>query len=355
MALTEFGVNDPQAVKLYSKMTFRESIRGTLSGKLMGKTKQDIIMRLEDMEKTAGDTIKYDLLEKTAGAGVRGNNWMKNNEAPLVYYQDSIVIDQLRQAHQFDRMSQQRTIHDMRLDARENLTDWWADTLDSYMFRQLCGDTTLTHGNTGVAADSDHYIVCGDVSHTGTIATDEASLGSNDQIDLMDLDYAKEKARTISPMIRPAKIDGDEYYVAVLHDYSLTDIRTSANSSATIKWHEIQRYANDRGLKNPIFSGANGVYNKILIFDSNRIYSPSTSVRRNLFLGAQAGTFAIGNAYDRIGQKKFGDLPMSWVEDLDDYGDKKGVAAGMIFGIKATRYNSKNYGCMVMTAYAAAH
>ena len=355
MALTEFGVNDPQAVKLYSKMTFREAIRGTLSGKLMGKTKQDIIMRLEDMEKTAGDTIKYDLLEKTAGAGIRGNNWMKNNEAPLVYYQDSIVIDQLRQAHQFDRMSQQRTIHDMRLDARENLTDWWADTLDSYMFRQLCGDTTLTHGNTGVAADSDHYIVCGDVSHTGTIATDEASLGSNDQIDLMDLDYAKEKARTISPMIRPAKIDGDEYYVAVLHDYSLTDIRTSANSSATIKWHEIQRYANDRGLKNPIFSGANGVYNKILIFDSNRIYSPSTSVRRNLFLGAQAGTFAIGNAYDKIGQKKFGDLPMSWVEDLDDYGDKKGVAAGMIFGIKATRYNSKNYGCMVMTAYAAAH
>lgn len=355
MALTEFGVNDPQAVKLYSKMTFREAIRGTLFGKLMGKTKQDIIMRLEDMEKTAGDTIKYDLLEKTTGAGVRGNNWMKNNEAPLVYYQDSIVIDQLRQAHQFDRMSQQRTIHDMRLDARENLTDWWADTLDSYMFRQLCGDTTLTHGNTGVAADSDHYIVCGDVSHTGTIATDEASLGSNDQIDLMDLDYAKEKARTISPMIRPAKIDGDEYYVAVLHDYSLTDIRTAANSSATIKWHEIQRYANDRGLKNPIFSGANGVYNKILIFDSNRIYSPSTSVRRNLFLGAQAGTFAIGNAYDKIGQKKFGDLPMSWVEDLDDYGDKKGVAAGMIFGIKATRYNSKNYGCMVMTAYAAAH
>jgi len=355
MALTEFGVNDSQAVKLFSKMTFREAIRGTLFNKFMGKTKQDIITRHDDMEKTAGDTIKYDLLEKTTGAGVTGNNWMKGNEAPLTYYQDSIVVDQLRQAHQFDRMSQQRTIHDMRTDARENLTDWWANTLDSYMFRQLCGDTTITHGNTGVAADSDHYIVCGVVTHTGTIATDEASLSANDQIDLMDLDYAKEKARTISPMIRPAKIDGDEYYVAVLHDYSLTDIRTSANSSATIKWHEIQRYANDRGLKNPIFTGANGVYNKILLFDSNRIYSPRTSVRRNLFLGAQAGTFAIGNAFDRIDQKKFGDLPMSWVENLDDFRDKKGISAGMIFGMKATRYNNKNYGCMVMTSYAAAH
>ena len=355
MALTEFGVNSAQSVKLYSKMTFREMIRGTLFNKFMGKTKQDIIVRLEDMEKTAGDTIKYDLLEKTGGVGIRGNNWMKGNESLLTYYQDTIVIDQLRQAHQFDRMSQQRTIHDMRKDAQDNLTDWWSHTIDDYMMRMLGGDTTLTHGQTGVAADSDHYIVCGDVTHTGTIATDESSLGSNDQIDLMDLDYAKEKARTISPMIRPAKIDGDEYYVAVLHDYSLTDIRTSANSSATIKWHEIQRYANDRGLKNPIFSGVNGVYNKVLIFDSNRIYSPTTNVRRNLFLGAQAGTFAIGNAYDRIDQKKFGDLPMSWVEDLDDYHDKKGISAGMIFGIKATRYNSKNYGCMNMTAYAADH
>ena len=99
----------------------------------------------------------------------------------------------------------------------------------------------------------------------------------------------------------------------------------------------------------------NGVYNKVIIYDSNRIYSPRTSVRRNLFLGAQAGTFAIGNAYDRIDQKKFNDLPMSWVEDLDDYNDKKGIAAGMVFGLKATRYNYKNYGSMVMTAYSASH
>ena len=355
MALTEFGINDPQAVKLFSKMTFREAIRGTLFSKFMGKGKQSIITRHTDLEKNAGDTVKYDLLEQTSGAGVTGNNWMKGNEAPLTYYQDSVVIDQLRQGHQFDRMSQQRTIHNMRTDARENLSDWWKHTLDNYMFRYLCGDTTINHGQAGLAPDSDHYIVCGDVSHSGTIATDEASLGSNDQFDLMDIDYAKEKARTIAPMIRPTMIDGDEYYVVVLHDYSLTDLRVNTNSSATVKWTDIQQYANVRGLKNPIFSGANGVYNKCIIYDSNRIYSPRTSVRRNLFLGAQAGTFAIGNAYDRIDQKKFGDLPMSWVEDLDDYNDKKGIAAGMVFGIKATRYNSKNYGCMVMTAYSAAH
>jgi len=356
MAMTEFGVNDDQAVKLFSKMTFREAIRGTLFNKFTGKTKQSIITRHTDMEKSAGDTVKYDLLEQTSGAGVEGNNWMKGNEAPLTYYQDSVQINQLRQAHQFDQMSQQRTLHNMRQDAKENLSDWWANTLDTYMFRYLCGDTTISFaGNSGFVPDSDHYIVCGDVSHTGAIATDESSLGSNDQVDLMDLDYAKEKARTISPMIRPAKIDGSEYYVVVLHDYSLTDLRVSSNDSATIKWSEIQQYANVRGLKNPIFSGSNGVYNKTIIYDSNRIYNPTGSVRRNLFLGAQAGAFAVGSAYKNRQRERLGNLPMSWAEDIDDFGDKEGISAGMIFGIKATRYNSKNYGCMVMTAYAASH
>lgn len=359
MALTEFGSNDPQAVKLYSKMTFREAIRGTLFNRFMGTSKQNIITRFTEMEKTAGDTVKYDLLEQTSGPGVTGNNWMKGNEAPLTYYQDSVVIDQLRQAHQFDRMSQQRTIHNMRVDARENLTDWWRNTLDTYMMRYLCGDTTINHGQAGAAPDSDHYIICGDVTFTGTIATDEGNLSDNDQIALMDLDFAKEKARTISPMIRPTSIEGGEYYVVVLHDYSLTDIRTSASTS-TITWTDIQQYANVRGLKNPIFTGSPGVYNGMILFESPRIYSSpnaatANTVRRNLFLGAQAGTFAIGNAYDRIGQRKFGNLPMSWVEDLDDYNDKKGIAAGMIFGIKASRYNSKNYGALVMSAYSVAH
>ena len=100
----------------------------------------------------------------------------------------------------------------------------------------------------------------------------------------------------------------------------------------------------------------NGIYNGCVILDSTRVYSPLTSVRRNLFLGAQAGVFAIGNAYDKVDQKKFGPMNlMSWTEESDDHGNEKAVGSGMIFGIKASRFNSKNHGCMVMTAYAASH
>jgi N4-gp56 family major capsid protein len=224
------------------------------------------------------------------------------------------------------------------------------------MFDYLCGNTTRSHAQTGVVADSDHFVVSGDVTKTTAIATDEASLTSNDQITLADMDYAKEAAKTLSPPIRPAIIDGQEYYVVVLHPYSVTDIRLDVANSAYTDWPSIQMYANKRGLSNPIFTGALGVYNGMIMFESTRIYTPTSNVRRNLFLGAQAGVFAMGNAYDTMEQMRVGKGNlMSWYEQLGDYGNEKGIAVGAIFGMKKTIFNSKDYGTIVITSYSASH
>jgi len=356
MALTAFGTNDPQTVKRWSTKSFRETLKSTFIFKFLGNSKRSILRLEEDLLSTAGDTVKYDLLMQASGAGVAGDNEMRHNEEPLVYYQDSVVVDQLRNGHSFRRMAQQRTVHDLREDGSASLSDWMTGKLDEYMFRYLCGDTTIDHGQTGVAPDSDHYIVTGDVTKTGTIATDEGNLGSNDQIDLMDLDYAKELALTLSPEIQPVKIDGGEYYVFCAHPYAMTDIRTAANSSATIRWDEIQQYANVRGLQNPIFSGSDGVYNNIILYQSTRIHSPVANVRRNLFLGSEAGVLAIANPYDKIDQRKFGkNLYMSWYEGTDDGGNEKYIIVGMVFGIKACVFNSKYRGHVVVSSYAASH
>jgi N4-gp56 family major capsid protein len=88
-----------------------------------------------------------------------------------------------------------------------------------------------------------------------------------DQIQLADLDFAKEKAKTLSPLIRPVMIDGAEYYVIVLHPYSITDMRLDVANSAYVSWPDIQMYANKRGLKNPIFDGPMGVYNNMIIYE----------------------------------------------------------------------------------------
>lgn len=349
MAVTAFGTNDAQTVKIWSSLTLREALKATLFAKLMGTGKSAIIQRLVDLEKSAGDQIKYDLLMQMTGAGVTGDNRMRDNEEALVYYQDTVNIDQLRNAHAFRRMSQQRTLHDMRMDAKANLSDWFNGTFDNYMFRTLCGDTTLTHGQTATAPTSNHIIYSGD-------ATSQAGIGNNDQFSLADIDYAKEKAKTLTPPIRPTMVNGSEMYCVILHPYSVTDLRLDVANSAYVDWPTIQMMAQKRGNDNPIFTGALGVYNNCILFESTRIYSPAASVRRNLFLGAQAGVFAMGGAYDAIEKTRVGkDNLMSWYEEVDDYGNEKGISVGCIFGMNKSVFNSADYGLITIASYAAAH
>jgi N4-gp56 family major capsid protein len=349
MAVTAFGTNDAQTVKIWSTLTLREALKATMFNKLMGTGKSAIIQRLVELERGAGDQIKYDLLMQMTGAGVKGDNRMRDNEEALIYYQETVEIDQLRNAHAFRRMSQQRTLHDMRMDAKANLADWFSGTFDSYMFRVLCGDTTHTHGTTATAPTTNHIIYSGD-------ATSEATLGSNDQFSLADIDYAKEKAKTLTPPIRPTMVNGSEMYVVVLHPYSVTDLRLDVANSAYVDWPTIQMMAQKRGNDNPIFTGALGVYNNCILFESTRIYSPLANVRRNLFLGAQAGVFAMGGAYDSIEKSRVGkDNLMSWYEEIDDYGNEKGISVGSIFGMNKSVFNSADYGLITLASYAAAH
>ena len=352
MAATEFGTSSSQTVKIWSKKTWYEAQKGALYfNKFLGDNEDAILYMAKDLEKNAGDNIVYDLLVEMSGSGVTGDNVLEGNEEALTFYQDSIKIDQLRHAHIFGKMSQQRTVHNLRKDGQWALSRWWSNKLEEYLFRYLCGDTTLSHAaNTGRAADSAHQVYSGD-------ATSETTLDTNDRFMLEDIDYAKEKALTADVPMRPVRIDGDDYFAVVLHPYSVTDLKLGLGTGASgIKWHEIQQYANVRGLKNPIFNGSLGVYNKCILYESHRIYTPLTNVRRNLLLGAQAGIFALGNAYDKMDQKKVGkDNYISWVEKNQDYENKKGLAAGAVFALQKTRFNSADFGVTTISSYAAAH
>ena len=46
---------------------------------------------------------------------------------------------------------------------------------------------------------------------------------------------------------------------------------------------------------------------------------------------------------------------MTWVEEVFDYGNQLGVAVGMIWGLKKTRFNSEDFGTITIPTYAVAH
>lgn len=98
-----------------------------------------------------------------------------------------------------------------------------------------------------------------------------------------------------------------------------------------------------------------GVYNNVILHASSRlpygVHSTTgadvVGVRRAILCGAQAGVVGFG--------RENGPTRYTWVEESFDYGNKLGVSAGTIFGIKKSVFNSLDYGTIVMSAYAIQH
>ena len=359
MAQTEYGTNHSLAVKVWSKKLMAEAIAQTWVGKFIGKTKDSLIYQKDELTKSAGDLITYGLRMKLQGAGVQGDSTLEGQEEPLVTYSDTVTINQLRHAvRSKGKMSEQRVPFEVRQEAMEGLRDWWADRYDTSAALQLAGytvqdDTRYTGNNATVAASTNHIIL----PATATNGGDE-SISTTDTFTLSAIDLAVSRAKTMdqqstpAPIIRPLMVDGEEKYVCFLHPYQVRALRTNVNNG---QWLDIQKAMYQGSKKNnPIYSGALGEYNGVILHEWARLPQGVSStgtavanVRRAVFAGAQAACIAFGQGDGRPNK-------MDWTEELFDYKNQLGVEAGAIFGLKKSRFNGQDFATIVIPTYATA-
>jgi len=341
MAVTEFGTNDAQAVKRWSLQLFRETLGKTYFKRFLGRGNDAIIKLLTDLNDAAGDVVKYDLRSQDRSNGVQGDTRLKGFESALTFNQDSVAIDQLRNAHAFRGMTQQRTVHDLRAEGRDSLSDWFARIYDTMLFTYLAG----------VAGDGEETVsgILGASGFAGNALTapDAAHLVNNtgSAFDLNDLDDAIAKAKVTNPRVKPTMVNGQPKYVAVLHPYSVRSMKTATGNS---QWTEIHQNASERGSSNPIYTGALGEYNGVVLHESEFIQRVG-DVTHNVFLGACAGVVSFGNAVKKTKRGAGGGSYFSYREEDDDYGNEEGIAAGSVFGIKKATFNSADFGVIRLT------
>jgi N4-gp56 family major capsid protein len=354
MAGTEYPVNHPLAVKLWSRKLIREALKQTYVSKFMGRDSNSVVQIKEETSKSAGDRITCGLRMQLSGAGVQGDETLEGNEEALTTYSDNIFIDQLRHAvRSSGKMSEQRVPFSVREEARSGLTDWWADRIDSWFFNQVCGNTGQSDVRyTGLQATIAPSSTTGNTRwlySDGTHAS-EGSLSTTDTFQLSFIDRAVTVAKTSTPLIRPVRVKGGEYYVMFLHPYQVHSLRTDATANR-ITWYDAQKAriqgGTDGETESPIFNGALGVYNGVVLHESTRIPSVTTNVRRAVLCGAQSAFFAMGR------NQTEGDTP-NWYEELFDYGNQLGVAGGMIAGLKKAVFNSIDFGTIVVSTRATA-
>ncbi len=355
MAVLAFGTNDASTVKLWSKATDREVLPKTLIGKFIGSGANSVIQTKDETSKSAGDRIRMNLQYLLSARGRVGNEVLEGNEEVPTFATDDVTIDQLRNAiRYYGAMDKQRVVYDVRRDAKDQLSDWFADRLDTAFLNQVCGNTAQTDSaytglNATIAPSSNNIIFASG-------AANYAALTSNDTFDLSLVDQLVVRAKTLfheydQPLIRPVRVAGGEYYVLILHPHQVKDMR--ANTS-TGQWMDIQKAAMQGGAigDNPIFSGALGMYNGVIFFESPRIPLGSDSTtavantRSAVLLGAQSAWLAYGREGGRAERYK-------WVEETFDFKNEHGVGVSLIMGLKKAQFKSVDHGCMVLGTYAA--
>ncbi len=356
MAAKHYLAGDAEVGKFWSKRVAVESIAATQISKFLGEDTNSLGCINPETEKGGGDSVVINLRMKLTGDGVDENESQEGNEEEIVTYTDTVTINELSHAvSRFKGISDQRVPWDVGMQANDALVDWSAERLDTIAFNHLCGYSLETRSkyngfNTINAPSTGRRLW----TEAGT--TDDTDLDSSgDEFTLKMIDYAREIATTGSsqglPPIRPCKVKGvGDVYVCFLHPTQVTQLRTTSGS----QWLDIYNRmlaGKEDSKNNPIFTGALGMYNNTVFHESRFIRNgistagaAVTTVKRAVFCGAQALALAFGKGYG----------PNEWKinEELFDYKRRVGQNLQNIFGIKATRFNSTDFGKIVISSYA---
>jgi N4-gp56 family major capsid protein len=355
MAVQGFSTSNAFNPRIHAKGVEAEALAKAVVSPFIGKTSSSLIQLREELGKGPGDTLRVGLRMQMdeSTRPKQGNAGLEGNERTLNFYTDDLKIDHVRDAVRwYDVIDAQRITFEMREEARAALADYFTAVFEQWFFNQVAGalyaddtDTSLTGNNAVVAAES--------IYRPGGITTDEL-LVSTTPFSVELLDVLIERAKTRSPLIRPASIEGlGDYYVCFLHPYQVTSLR-AVDSFWTALNRDILR-SGKFVESNPLFTGALGAYNGTLLVESKRVplgvnSSTAASVantRRAIFCGAQAASFGVG---------RLGGTPdrFRWVEESFDYKNEVGIACGMVGGLKKLVFNSTDFATIVVPTYAAA-
>ena len=359
---TVVGTTSPLAVKRWSaKLAVDTAKKSYFSRKFVGEDDESIIQRLTDLDSNAGDRVQFDLAAQLRGRPVVGDQRAKGTEESLKFYSDEVIIDQCRHpASAGGKMTQKRTLHQLRNVAKNRLSDYWARYIDEMMFVYLSGARGANVGfiePVGWGGHAGNAIQTPDANHIvfGGTATSFATITATDKMSRGAIEKASVKAsmmQEVNPQsanMNPVDVEGEGRYVCVMSDFQEHDMRSATGSG---EWLDIQKAAAaSEGRNNPIFKGSLGMIKNVVLQSHQKVIrftnagaGANVAAGRALFLGRQAGVVAYGTP---------GGLRFKWEEESDDYGNLTNINAGTIIGVKKTRFNNLDFGVIAIDTACA--
>ena len=307
-------------VSRWAKELQSEVSKGVYFSKFMGEGPGNAI-HVKQMEEGKGKDVTFGLVSQLSGSAITGDSSLEGNEQSLSTYSNTVSTNQKRLAvRDTGKFANSKVLYDFRSTALDLLKTQYAELIDADIFSALT-KTSGTHA---------YYYS----ASTSAYASSDPKAQTLTNISLADISAMKTLAQiggSANYRMRPIRVDGNDYYVLVLHPevaYDLFELD---------EFQQMQREAQQRGESNPLFSGALGIYNGVVIHAHEGVNTfdngggAAVKGSRNLFMGAQAACFAESS-------------DMMWVEKTFDYGNQLGISASKIYGVDISDYNSKDYG-----------
>lgn len=397
---TSYVNTDPRAQKVWSKKFFQFMLENMVLSSLMGTDMNSPIAKVTDLTARKGGTIVFEMEAPLVGNGIGDNGRFVDGSATvgtevMKDYNTTIFIHERGNAVQAGgQISNQLTSTDIKTSGLRRLGVWMAEALEEDIIRATSGignvATDIQTVNQSNPTQNRYYVI-GENTSTGVISycqidgtstsdvTGVTNLPLNSFTDdgnpsqdagptatrfgTRVIEFLKRKAREVItgsyggqtlkvPKIAPVKIDGKDTYVMVISRLQEKSLKADS------RWNENQQNANVRGESNPIFSGAIGIWDGVVIKVSERIQTRTgaggvtateyfndfgaakvdainevdgvgVQVDRGLFLGANACVVAYGKMPTKYTSK----------EDIDRI---DAVAVHSIYGVAKPTFNYYN-------------
>lgn len=308
--------------KVWAKKVWHEGVKDSYFDKFTATDGSNVVHKNKDLENVKGDSVVFGLMMNLTGSGVEGNRQkLAGAEDTLNIYDFTVNTKLVRNAVSRYEADDQRTQYDMLKEIKIALKQWLSDWLDDRLISRLSYNPSN-----------------GEVLYAGAAGT-QSSITANDKLTTTIISRAKRKAMMHAPKVQPIKVDGMEKYIMLVHPWAARDLKDDP------KWLAAQQNANLRGSKNPIFTGALGEYDGVILYEYERVQTgnigaSSANVCQNLLLGKQAACFAVSR-------------PAKHIEQTDDYGNIAGNGIAFYGAVEKTNFNGKDYGVInVMTGGA---
>jgi N4-gp56 family major capsid protein len=302
MATTSISTSHGLTNNQWDSMLFKTYQEKTFFSRFKGTSTDSIIQVKRDLVKKAGDAITFGLAGTLSGAGVTGNNVLgtgdTSNEESMTFYDQKVTIDQIRNGTRIaGLMEEKRVAFDLRNQAKAQLTEWMARNEDAAIFTAIntC-DEILSSVITGTGVTVDAVI---DMKKEAMFPTANNITGGT----------------TTSRKLNPIKLEGgEEVFVLGVNPADAAALKKSAD------FKTYQYHGNVRGGSNPIFTGALGNINGVIIHEHSGFVAGSP-----VLMGAQAAFLAYGKE-------------IMYGEDSFDYTNQTGFMIGSVRGVALAKF-----------------